>query len=115
MSAILSPPDMSIEECADIARVSVSTIKRDIADGRLVATRYRGCTRIAVGDFEDYRKRCRSAGTVQAGKSVFSTMALDLPKLLGLTETPRNTRGASSKESQIIALADRRATRSKKR
>ena len=105
----------TIEEAANEAGVSTSTIKREIADGRLIPTRIRGCVRIAREDLEGYIKQCRSVPTEKAGKSDFSTTGDELAALLGDMLTPSSSRGEPATVSQIIALDDRRRTRSRKR
>jgi excisionase family DNA binding protein len=40
------PDLLLVSEAAQVARVSTSTITREIADGRLAATRIRSCLRI---------------------------------------------------------------------
>ena len=104
----------TIEQCAKKADVSVSTIKRDILEGKLVATRIRSRVRIAAQDWEDYKKKCRSVPTEEAGKFGFNTLGVGLAARLGATRTPRNTSGASSSRSPIIELAARRGTPSRK-
>lgn len=101
------------EECAAKARVSVKTLRRDAAEGKLITTLVRGCTRIAPNDWEEYLRKCRSAATVQDGKSAFSMVAVDLAELLQRGKTPNRSKRNSGNRSTIIALDERRATRSR--
>ena len=105
----------TIERCAEMADVSESTIKRDIAEGKLTATRIRGAVRISPSDWEEYLKKCRSVHTEEAGKFGCNTLGVGLAARLGLTETPRNSSAGSSSRSRIVELAARRAIRSKPR
>lgn len=109
------PDGYTLQECADKVRVSVKTLQRDVAAGRLVTTRIRGRVRIAPSDWEAYLKQCRSVATVRDGKSEFSTGGAGLAKLLRLDRTPFRSRGGSGSVPQIVELDARRATASKKR
>ncbi len=104
----------TFEELADKAGVSAKTLKRDAAEGKLVTTRIRGRVRIAAPDWEEYLKRCRSAATAKDGKFAFSTGGTALAKLLRLDRTPFKSRGDCAPGSKIVALEERRHTRSKK-
>jgi excisionase family DNA binding protein len=105
---------LTIEQCAKLADVSVSTIKRDILEGKLVPTRIRGAVRIAPQDWEEYLRKCRSVPTVEAGKFGFNTLGVGLAARLASTATRRSTSGGSSSRSPIIELAARRGTPSRK-
>ncbi len=107
--------DFTIEEAAAKLRVSPSTVKREIAEGKLVPTRYRGCTRIAPQDLEEYRKKCRSAGTAGDGKSASEASSQKSADHFGVIATLPNLNAALAKGSKIVALDERRRTRSRKR
>lgn len=62
-------------EAALLARVSEKTIAREIAAGRIPATRIRGAVRIAHADLEEYLRQCRSVATVEVGKFAYSMPA----------------------------------------
>ena len=89
----------TIPEAAADAKVSPSTIKREIRCGRLIATRIRGCVRISREDLEDYKRKCRSVATAEDGKFAFSTVAGDLAALLQLGRMPNSLKRNSGKES----------------
>ena len=44
----------TLEEVADILRVSIQTVRRMIADGELPATKIRGQWRVRKEDLEEY-------------------------------------------------------------
>jgi hypothetical protein len=105
----------SLEVCARKADVSLSTIKRDIMEGKLTPTRIRGCVKIHPQDWGRYIEECRSAGMARVGKSesgASSQKSADLSAAIG---TLPNLSAALSKGSRIIALDERRSTRSRKR
>jgi hypothetical protein len=105
----------TIEECAAKARVSPKTLRRDIADCKLITTMVRGCPRIAPNDWEEYLRKCRSDATVKDGKSAFNMPVVGLAELLQRDRTPRPLKRNSGSKSTIIALDERRATRSRTR
>ena len=105
----------SLEVCAKKAGVSVSTIKRELVAGRLAATRLRGRVKIHPQDWEAYLQKCRSAGTGKDGKSGFNGEVNASADLSAAVATLPNLSAALSKGSKIVALDERRSTRSKKR
>lgn len=106
---------LTFKQAADRVGVSAKTLQRDAAAGKLVTTRIRGRVRIALADWEEYLRQCRSAVTVKVGKSEFSTVAGDLAKLLRVDQTPYSSRAAGDSRSTIIALDEHRAAHSKRR
>lgn len=107
--------DLTLEDAAKELDVSLSTVKREIADGNLVPTHYRGCTRIAPGDLEEYRKRCRSVGTVGGGRLDSGASSRKLADLSAAIAMLPSLTDVLARESKIIALDERRTTRSRKR
>lgn len=69
---------MSLRAAADLLGVSVRTIRRDIADGRLKALRVRSVLRVDGDEFVRYRRElCLSANVVTAGKSGLPLATVD--------------------------------------
>ena len=97
------------------ADVSLSTIKRDVLEGRLATTRIRGCVKVHPQDWEAYLQRCRSAGTVTVGKSESAGSSRRSAELSAAVAMLPNLSAALSKGSKITALEDYRPTRSRKR
>jgi len=106
---------LSLEQCARKADVSVSTLKREIVAGRLVATRIRGRVKIHPRDWGEYLQQCRSVATDEASRFGSNTLGVGLAARLALTGTRRSSRGATATGSPIIELAEQRSIRSKKR
>src|SRR5688572_23071148 len=102
---------LTLQDCADSAQVSVKSIRRAIASGRLVATRVQGGLRIAPDDWQTYLTACRSAGTVRPLRPEFRPVDGDLVARLSLTPTRRNGRTEPEGRSKIVELAGRRGTR----
>jgi hypothetical protein len=105
----------SLERCAKLADVSVSTIKRDIAAGNLHTTRIRGCVKVHPQDWEAYLQKCRSAGMARDGKSESAESTRLLAELFAAGGMLPNLNAALSKGSKIAALDDYRRIRSRKR
>lgn len=105
---------LTFDQAAQRIGVSAKTLKRDAAAGKLVTTRIRGRVRIALPDWEEYLRQCRSVATVRDGKSGCSMVDGDLAKLLRLDRTPLNSKAAGANGSTIVALDERRATRLRK-
>ena len=105
----------SLDLCARKAGVSLSTIKRDIVEGKLRATRIRRRLMIHPEDWGSYIQACRSVNMAADGKSGFSMPASDLAGLLRIVETLPNLSAERGTVSKIIALDARRHTRSRKR
>lgn len=59
----------TINEIADILRVSPPTVRKLIADGKLVAVRVGGQSRISVEDFNQFLLRGRSETKTVNGAS----------------------------------------------
>lgn len=109
---------LTTQEAAARARVSARTLVREILDGRLATVRIRGCVRILAADLDAYlqsHRQCQSDRTVAHGKSASSTRVRGLAALLRVDETRRNSSAATAPGSKIVALAERRATASRKR
>lgn len=108
---------LTIGEAAQRLGVSTRTVRREIAAGRLVVIKIRGCVRIASEDLDQYIRgsRCQSVATVEDMRPAYSLPADDLADLLGLTATRRSGRRAPDSGSMIVELAERRATRSRRR
>lgn len=105
---------------AELAGVSVRTIKREVADGRLVPVRIRGCVRILASDLQAYLETrrapaCPSDVTAKAGKRACSTLGVGLAELLGPGRTRSSSSAAPATGSTIVELAGHRATASRKR
>ena len=104
-----------LELCAKKADVSLATIKRDIAAGKLRPTRIRGCVKVHPRDWEEYLQKCRSVSTEKASRSAFSIPGKGLADLLGVARMLPNLSATSGTGSQIVELAAHRHTRSRKR
>lgn len=104
----------TLEVCARKADVSVSTLKREIVAGRLIATRIRGTVRIAPSDWEEYTRTCRSVATAEASKFGSNTLGVGLAARLRLSRTRASSKGATATASPIIELAEQRSIRSRK-
>jgi hypothetical protein len=105
----------SLQRCADLADVSLSTIKRDALEGRLVTTRIRGCVKVHPRDWEGYLQQCRSAGMERSSRSASKQEAgasVDLSEAIAMLP---NLSDVLDKGSKIVALDARRNTRSRKR
>lgn len=105
---------LTLAECAKLARVSESTIKREVRDGKLRPSRIRGRVRIARQVWERYCESCQLGNTEPAGKCEFNSPLDGLAALLRIGQTRSNTRNSSSAGSKIAVLAERRATASTK-
>ena len=55
---------LTIEETVKAGRVSESTVRREIRDGRLRVTRLRGRVLVDIQDFEDWIERSKRRGGV---------------------------------------------------
>ncbi len=105
----------TLEQCAEKVDMSVSTIKREIAAGRLTPTRIRAGVRIHPRDWEEYLQKCRSASTAAATKLGLDASARRSAELSAAVAMLPNLSAALSKGSKIAALDDYRNTRSRKR
>src|SRR5438477_627963 len=94
----------SLDQCARKAGVSLSTIKRDVMEGRLQPTRIRGCVKIHPQDWEEYLQKCRSEGMDRVTKSESREPVNDLAALSAAVATLPNLSAALSKGSKIVAL-----------
>ena len=116
MSAVLT-----IAEAATRLRVSLRTLKREIAEGAIATVTIRGCVRILAADLDAYlnaRRRthpCPSVATAKAGRPECSTWGIGLSARLGPGRTRSSTSAAPAPPSPIVELAAHRATRSRKR
>lgn len=113
----------TLAQAAERLNVSIKTVRREIADGRLKVTPVRGCDRIDQLDLESYKReqrrareetRCQSVAMEKDGKSAFSLPGSALAKLLGIAATPSSSNESSGEGSPIVSLEERRATRSRK-
>lgn len=106
---------LTLSEAAAVARVSPRTLAREIAAGRLIATRVRGCVRILASDLDRYlqaqRATCRSDAAAIAGRLASSTLGADLSALLPPARTRSSSSGACARASKIIELDERRGSR----
>lgn len=106
---------LTLSEAAAEARVSPRTLAREIAAGRLIATRVRGCVRILASDLDSYlhaqRTSCRSDAAAIAGRLASSTLGVDLSALFPPARTRSNSSAASARASKIIELEERRGSR----
>ena len=117
MTEAPAPTVLTLHEAAARARVSIKTLGREIAAGKLSVLRIRGCTRILAADLDAYltsARRCLSAATAPNSRPECSSLGVGLAALLGLDGTLRSGRGATARRSTIIALDARRPTASKK-
>ena len=105
----------NLEHCAKLADVSVSTIKRDVLEGRLIPTRIRGCVKIHPDDWGRYLQKCRSAGMARPGKSESKRTADASADLLEAVATLPSLSDVLDSGSKITELGAYRATRSRKR
>lgn len=105
---------LTVNDCARLGRVSARTIRREILAGKLKAKRLRGRVIILPAAWEEYLQQCPSVAMERDTKPAFSMPADDLAALLGLTGTRRNGRREHVGGSKIVALAEARATRSRK-
>ena len=94
----------SLQECARKADVSLSTIKRDVLEGRLQPTRIRGCVKVHPADWEAYLEKCRSASTAAAGKHESEASIRRSAELSAAIATLPNLSAALSKGSKIAAF-----------
>jgi excisionase family DNA binding protein len=60
---------LTLSEAATRLRVSPSTVRREIADGRLAAVRVRRRILVSPAAIEQYLAACPSAATATAGRS----------------------------------------------
>jgi hypothetical protein len=54
----------SLDEVAEITGTSRRTLKRDIVDGLLICTYFRGARRISDGDLQSYLRKCRGSAAL---------------------------------------------------
>jgi excisionase family DNA binding protein len=109
---------LTLPDAAKLLSVSLSTVRREVADGRLRVSKIRGCIRIAPEDLEQYcreSRQCQCANMGEGGKPAFSIPDDDLARLLGIGATLRSGKRARAGGSTIVKLDERRATRSRKR
>ena len=108
---------LDIAAAAASLDVSERTIRREIAAGRLAVVKIRGRIKLHPAEISRYiaaNTTCRSAAEEPITKSACSLPVVGLRELLRIDGTRRSLRHAIASESQIIALAERRASGSKK-
>lgn len=108
---------LDIPAAAATLDVSERTIRREIAAGRLAVVKIRGRIKLHPAELSRYitdNTTCRSAAEAPASKSACSLPVVGLRELLRIDGMRRSSRPAIASESQIIALAERRASGSKK-
>ena len=108
---------LDIPAAAATLDVSERTVRREIAAGRLAVVKIRGRIKLHPAEITRYiaaNTTCRSAAEAPATKSACSLPVVGLRELLRIGATRRSSRLATASESQIIAVADRRASGSTK-
>jgi len=87
---------LTIQEVADRLRVSVRTVEREIAAGKLRAVKVRRLTRILEPELQGYISRaCLSANAPTTGRSVSASVVDAVLRRLSRPAQPAPTRSRS--------------------
>lgn len=98
--------------------VSEKTLRREIAAGRLPIVRIRSRVLVLRSDLAAYlaanRRACPSAATAEPTRPAFNPPGSGLAALLHLDKTRLSGSAGHGRGSKIVALDERRPTRSKR-